>query len=169
MSDKTTSGCTKEYIPVCGLNDPAKIQCIRAPCGMTYSNRCMACLNENVLTVELGSCEQLYPLPATNTTPSTSNPIPNTTYYICRNEDRGALCDTQYIGVCAFFANTVTCDHAPCMNTYGNQCSACSDLKVDKVVQGVCSKEAVNVKDISEKSLHFNYILLLYFLLFRLF
>ncbi|MDO8481197.1 MAG: hypothetical protein Q7S65_05300 [Nanoarchaeota archaeon] len=48
--------CTLEYRPVCGWNDPAKIQCIRYPCAQTYSNPCSACQNENVISYTEGEC-----------------------------------------------------------------------------------------------------------------
>ena len=48
--------CTAEYNPVCGWNDPAKIQCIRYPCATTYSNSCVACQNPNVISWTEGEC-----------------------------------------------------------------------------------------------------------------
>ena len=48
--------CTMEYKPVCGWNDPEKIQCIRYPCAQTYSNSCQACHNENVAYYTEGEC-----------------------------------------------------------------------------------------------------------------
>lgn len=49
--------CPEIYSPVCGLFDSEKIQCIRAPCGSTYSNRCFACADENVISWTTGACE----------------------------------------------------------------------------------------------------------------
>lgn len=48
--------CTKEYVPVCGWNDPEKIQCIRYPCAQNYGNACEACANENVISYSKGMC-----------------------------------------------------------------------------------------------------------------
>lgn len=48
--------CTENYNPVCGWNDPEKIQCIRYPCAQTYSNNCNACKNENVAYWTTGVC-----------------------------------------------------------------------------------------------------------------
>ena len=48
--------CIEIYKPVCGWNDPSKIQCIRYPCAQTYSNDCQACANENVLYWTDGEC-----------------------------------------------------------------------------------------------------------------
>ncbi len=48
--------CIALYDPVCGWNDPEKIQCVRYPCADTYSNGCEACKNENVLYWTHGEC-----------------------------------------------------------------------------------------------------------------
>lgn len=41
--------CTAEYDPVFGYFNGELIQCIKAPCGNTYSNGCVACSDEKVL------------------------------------------------------------------------------------------------------------------------
>lgn len=48
--------CIDLYKPVCGWNDPAKVQCVRYPCAQTYSNECFACQNENVISWSEGAC-----------------------------------------------------------------------------------------------------------------
>jgi hypothetical protein len=48
--------CITLYDPVCGWNDPEKIQCITFPCASTYSNSCFACQDENVLYYTKGEC-----------------------------------------------------------------------------------------------------------------
>ena len=48
--------CIEIYNPVCGWNDPERIQCIRFPCASTYSNSCFACVNEDVLYWTEGEC-----------------------------------------------------------------------------------------------------------------
>lgn len=48
--------CAMDYNPVCGWNDPEKIQCIRYPCAQTYSNSCEACKNPDVKTWTRGEC-----------------------------------------------------------------------------------------------------------------
>lgn len=53
---KAAEACTLEYVPVCGWNDPAKIQCIRYPCASTYGNKCQACAAENVISWTPGEC-----------------------------------------------------------------------------------------------------------------
>ena len=53
---KAAEICTKEYRPVCGWNDPEKIQCIRYPCASTYGNKCEACAAENVISWSEGPC-----------------------------------------------------------------------------------------------------------------
>jgi len=55
---KATQACTKEYIPVCGWSDPAKIQCIKYPCASTFGNKCEACAAENVISWSEGECPQ---------------------------------------------------------------------------------------------------------------
>lgn len=49
--------CTMEYIPVCGIYSK-KIQCIKAPCGKTYSNGCSACSDEKVEYHTEGKCNE---------------------------------------------------------------------------------------------------------------
>lgn len=46
---RNAGACIALYDPVCGWNNPEKIQCIKYPCANTYSNSCFACLDENVL------------------------------------------------------------------------------------------------------------------------
>ena len=58
LEQKQTNACTKEYVPVCGWNNPAKIQCIRYPCAQTYGNKCEACASENVISYSEGECPQ---------------------------------------------------------------------------------------------------------------
>jgi len=48
--------CIEIYQPVCGWNDPEKIQCIKFPCATTFSNSCFACMDENVLYYTEGEC-----------------------------------------------------------------------------------------------------------------
>ena len=53
---RNAEACIQIYKPVCGWNDPGRIQCIRYPCAQTYSNSCQACMNENVLFWTEGEC-----------------------------------------------------------------------------------------------------------------
>lgn len=46
---RNVGACITLYNPVCGWNDPEKIQCIKFPCASTYSNSCEACKNPDVL------------------------------------------------------------------------------------------------------------------------
>lgn len=48
--------CIMLYAPVCGWFDPSKIQCFAYPCAGTYSNSCLACMDENVLYWTAGEC-----------------------------------------------------------------------------------------------------------------
>lgn len=55
---KAAQACTKEYMPVCGWSDPAKIQCIKYPCAQTFGNKCEACANENTISWSEGECPE---------------------------------------------------------------------------------------------------------------
>ena len=46
---KQADVCIEIYQPVCGYSDPEKIKCFRAPCALTFSNSCFACLDKDVL------------------------------------------------------------------------------------------------------------------------
>ena len=48
--------CITLYDPVCGWNNPDKINCIKFPCASTYSNSCNACKNPDVLYFTKGKC-----------------------------------------------------------------------------------------------------------------
>ena len=49
--------CTMDYAPVCGFYSK-EIQCIKAPCGGTYSNGCSACSDEKVEFYTEGECDE---------------------------------------------------------------------------------------------------------------
>jgi len=53
---RNVGACITLYDPVCGWNDPDKIQCITFPCASTYSNSCEACSQEGVLYWTKGEC-----------------------------------------------------------------------------------------------------------------
>jgi len=55
---RNAEACIEIYQPVCGWNDPEKIQCIKFPCANTYSNSCFACIDENVLYYTEGECPE---------------------------------------------------------------------------------------------------------------
>lgn len=55
-SQRNADACIALHDPVCGYNDPEKIQCIKFPCAQDYSNSCFACSNEDVLYYEKGEC-----------------------------------------------------------------------------------------------------------------
>jgi hypothetical protein len=50
--------CTEIYQPVCGWYDPAKVQCVRYPCGRTFSNSCFACMEKLVIYWTDGECPE---------------------------------------------------------------------------------------------------------------
>ncbi|EAR91446.1 kazal-type proteinase inhibitor 1 (macronuclear) [Tetrahymena thermophila SB210] len=47
--------CTKEYIPVCGIYEKT-VNCIKAPCGETYPNKCHACISGKSSYFVPGNC-----------------------------------------------------------------------------------------------------------------
>jgi len=49
--------CTFLYDPVCGWFSE-ETQCVKYPCAQTYSNSCVACLDEKVLYWTQGKCEE---------------------------------------------------------------------------------------------------------------
>jgi putative hemolysin len=59
LPEERNVSCTKEYAPVCGWNDPAKIQCVVYPCAANYGNKCSACANENVISWTEGKCPKV--------------------------------------------------------------------------------------------------------------
>ena len=50
--------CIELYNPVCGWFNPEKIQCIKYPCGQTFSNSCFSCSDEKVLYWTQGECPE---------------------------------------------------------------------------------------------------------------
>lgn len=56
-AEERAANCAgKEARQVCGWFDPAKIQCIKAPCAGTYENACLACVDEKVSEWTDGPC-----------------------------------------------------------------------------------------------------------------
>ena len=47
--------CTREYRPVCGYYFPS-IDCDHFPCTKEFSNRCVACAEDNVEYILKGKC-----------------------------------------------------------------------------------------------------------------
>jgi hypothetical protein len=47
--------CTKEFMPVCGWFNET-IKCFKYPCAQTFSNKCMACISDNVDEYTEGEC-----------------------------------------------------------------------------------------------------------------
>ena len=56
FDERLAEACISLYDPVCGWNDPDKIQCIKYPCASAYSNGCEACKNEGVAYWTPGEC-----------------------------------------------------------------------------------------------------------------
>lgn len=53
---------------------------------------------------------------------------------------RKKACTREYIPVCGWFKKSVPCLSYPCGKTYGNKCTACSDVNVDYYTKGPCPK-----------------------------
>ena len=53
---RNVEACIEIYQPVCGWNDPEKVQCREGSCLETFSNPCFACLNEDILYYTEGEC-----------------------------------------------------------------------------------------------------------------
>lgn len=56
----------------------------------------------------------------------------------CTPDMRGKICTMEYIGVCGLFNQNIQCIKAPCGQTFGNACSACSDERIASVTLGTC-------------------------------
>lgn len=56
VNERSGGACDTVYEPVCGYFDPGQIQCVRAPCGQTYSNGCQACQDTKVRYWKSGPC-----------------------------------------------------------------------------------------------------------------
>lgn len=56
IEQRNAQACITLYQPVCGWNDPERIQCIKYPCAQTYSNGCFACSDEKVSYYTEGEC-----------------------------------------------------------------------------------------------------------------
>lgn len=57
----------------------------------------------------------------------------------CDSENRPEACTKEYLPVCGHFNENIQCIKAPCAETYGNACVACSDEKVSYWTEGECN------------------------------
>ncbi len=53
---RQVASCPEDGDAVCGLFDPARVQCIMAPCGRTFANACKACLDPRIISWTPGDC-----------------------------------------------------------------------------------------------------------------
>lgn len=106
---------------VCGLFDQ-RIRCFMAPCGVTFSSACEACLDETVAQVEDRSCEEI------------RQEIFNKRYkhYCTEEEKKAEICTMDYTPVCGYNEDN---SH----RTYGNRCSACGNKNVVYTENGECN------------------------------
>jgi hypothetical protein len=56
--EKQAEACIEIYSPVCGWYDPKKVQCVKYPCALEFSNKCFACKAKDVLYWTDGSCPE---------------------------------------------------------------------------------------------------------------
>ncbi|CAD8100003.1 unnamed protein product [Paramecium sonneborni] len=121
--------CPEYYKQTCGLFN-SNIQCIKAPCGQTFSNECFACGNANVDTYFFGDCNQM--------PQEQPQPQPSQSDYIKCQEPRPEMCTMIYTDTCAF--TEFPCYSDSCMSLTGSGCQACSNKNVVGYVQQSCSK-----------------------------
>jgi hypothetical protein len=57
QEQRNIKACIEIYQPVCGWDNPEKINCFTFPCATTYSNSCFACQNPNVEYYTQGECQ----------------------------------------------------------------------------------------------------------------
>ena len=64
--------------------------------------------------------------------------------YICKQEDRQKACSQEYKGVCGLFNQSIQCIKAPCGQTFGTICQACSEERIASVTDGICGVTNTN-------------------------
>lgn len=139
--------CPMIFSPVCGIYDPAKVQCKKAPCGKTYGNSCQACGDEKVQYWINGPCDS-----------NTTDDLVNLNQEImCENKDLflsdiNQICTKEYEPVCGLWnPNYRLCFKPPCGQTFHNSCLACQNKNVDKYIKGKCSSEDIVTLPIDDK------------------
>ncbi|CAD8163016.1 unnamed protein product [Paramecium octaurelia] len=120
-------GCPAVYKPTCGLFD-STIQCIQAPCGLTFGNECEACSAKNIDSYFYGKCDEI---------PSDKPKNPVDDIIINCTEPRPEICTLEYTETCAFISTP--CLSESCMKSAGNYCEACSRKEVVGYVKQSCS------------------------------
>ncbi|KAL4438803.1 hypothetical protein ABPG74_013476 [Tetrahymena malaccensis] len=119
---KQNKNCTRELNPVCGVKlDPTKSQKYSS-IKSTYSNKCVACAEEDVEFYAEGSCED-YPKIATFCHP---------------NAYLNQACTLEFFPVCGLFDDSVICKQGPCGSNYSNKCVACTNKQVSYFLPGYC-------------------------------
>ncbi|KAL4438804.1 hypothetical protein ABPG74_013477 [Tetrahymena malaccensis] len=119
---KQNKNCSREYNPVCGVkmdpNKSSKYSSIKS----TYSNKCIACSEEDVEFYAEGSCEQ-YPKIAAFCHPDA-------------HLNKG--CTKEFFPTCGLFDDSVICQQGPCGSNYSNKCVACINQEVSYILPGYC-------------------------------
>lgn len=120
---RTVDGCSKEYIPVCGIREECASN--NELC-QTYGNKCMACLDPSVLYFTQRPCPEY-----------TCPPLDERIEIKCYDKDRdNQLCTQEYDPVCGV---TYECmyDMATC-KTFTNGCEACRYEEINYHFNGKC-------------------------------
>ncbi|KRX06933.1 hypothetical protein PPERSA_07096 [Pseudocohnilembus persalinus] len=122
--------CTLHYLPVCGkLSNGAS---------KTYSNDCVACSDEKVISYSEGSCEEIWNTQSSRKRDHFIGEDENTDEVKHECTIRSQLCTKIYQPVCGYFNSDIQCFKYPCAQNYGNSCTACADDKVDYYILGKC-------------------------------
>jgi hypothetical protein len=144
MVTTVPSECTNEYIPVCGLYDPAQIQCVKAPCGETFDNVCYACHDSRVKSYFDGPCDEtpdeVDDCEEEEIDPELSQDVPQTPDLTESNDLYECQPNDRLISCLCIRGGDFYCAHKTDNTTYyvGCPCSACSNKDVDIVTKGLC-------------------------------
>jgi len=128
------------YMPTCAWlsnNVDCKSGNAKSPCGMTASNKCMACLVKEAVKYSVGECpkEHIYAEP---------EPIPKLQFTECSEENKNVeVCPMVYEPKCAWYGNNVNCacDKHPCAQDASNACEACKINEAVRFTDGNCPPE----------------------------
>lgn len=144
-SERNLGGCSKEYMPVCGHT---KADCNDSSCRITYGNKCMACIEKNVIFHLEGACPSDN---SNNSNNNNNNPLieisksskiflsDNYKENICEPEDKKTeVCIELYKPVCGI----EECNSKVCMGrVYSNSCFACQYSETEYYFEGECKFE----------------------------
>ncbi len=135
--------CAEIFKPVCGIFKET-IVCITSPCGKTFSNKCEACMSDDVAYIQNGKCD-------TNPRPKPTKPeIPPQKIDYVKCEKRQTKCKDFEEPVCGFFMQPEACTKPPCnkdSQEFKNSCEACRAKDVMHYTKGKCSRPEPRLYD----------------------